>query len=88
MILGLSLSSSCPGLLVTSANDGVIKVWDIINNKEPWSVWEKKTNLGALLCLAPNPDNPFVFAVGGDNKSHNYKIFDLLKIPEGILIYI
>ena len=81
-VIGLSLSSSCPGLLVSAGNDGVIKVWDIINNKEPCSIWEKKTNLGALLCLAPNPDNPFVFAVGGDNKSHNYKIFDLLKIPK------
>ncbi|OAD54395.1 Periodic tryptophan protein 1 like protein [Eufriesea mexicana] len=81
-ITGLSLSSSCPGLLVTSANDGVIKIWDIINNTEPSFVWEKKSNLGALLCLASNPDNPFVFSAGGDNKSHNLKIFDFLEISE------
>lgn len=81
-VTGLSLSSSCPGFLVTAANDGVIKVWDIINHTEPWTVWEKKTNLGALLCLASNPDNPFVFAVGGDHKSHNFKVFDFQEISE------
>lgn len=43
---------------------------------------KKKTNLGGLLCLAPNPDEPFVFSAGGDNKSHNLKIFDLLRISE------
>ncbi|XP_076753690.1 periodic tryptophan protein 1 homolog [Xylocopa sonorina] len=81
-VTGLSLSSSCPGLLVTAANDGVIKVWDIISNLEPCIVWEKKSNLGALLCLAPSPDNPFVFAAGGDNKAHNFKVFDLFEISE------
>lgn len=88
IILGLSLSSSCPGLLVTSANDGIIKVWDIIENTKPSVIWEKKTNLGGLLCLASNPDEPFVFSAGGDNKSHNLKIFDLSRISESMLIYI
>ncbi|CAK9831417.1 Periodic tryptophan protein 1 homolog [Anthophora retusa] len=81
-VTGLSLSSSCPGFLVTSANDGVIKVWDIINNTEPWLVWELKSNLGALLCLASNPDSPFVFAAGGDNKAHNFKVFDFSEISQ------
>ncbi|KAK1119634.1 hypothetical protein K0M31_013054 [Melipona bicolor] len=81
-VTGLSLSSSCCGLLVTSGTDGVIKVWDIINNTEPWFIWETKTNLGSLLCLASNPDSPFIFSAGGDNKSHNYKILDISEIPE------
>ncbi|XP_043262649.1 periodic tryptophan protein 1 homolog [Colletes gigas] len=81
-VTGLSFSSFCSGLLVTSANDGVIKVWDTINHTDPCLVWEKKTNLGAIQCLASNPDDPFVFTVGGDNKSHNLKVFNFLKITE------
>lgn len=81
-VTGLSLSSSCYGLLVTSANDGVIKIWDIINNTEPQLIFEKRSNLGALLCLTPNPDNPFVFAAGGDKKSCNFKVFNFLDISE------
>ncbi|KAK0176489.1 hypothetical protein PV328_000620 [Microctonus aethiopoides] len=79
-ITGLSLSLSCPGLLVTSSDDGVIKVWDAIKPEILEPVWEKKTNLGALQCLAPCPDNPFVFVVGGDHKSHNYKVWNLLEV--------
>ncbi|XP_053970552.1 periodic tryptophan protein 1 homolog isoform X1 [Hylaeus volcanicus] len=81
-VTGLSLSSSCSGLLVTSANDGVIKVWDIINHTDPYLVWEKKSNLGAVQCLASNPDDPFVFIAGGDNKSHNLKVFNFMRITE------
>nr|XP_033335424.1 periodic tryptophan protein 1 homolog [Megalopta genalis] len=81
-VTGLSLSSSCPGFLVTSSNDGVIKVWDIIKHEEPSCVWENKTNLGALLCLASSPNNPLTFSAGGDNKSHNLRIFDFAKIAK------
>ncbi|KAF7386330.1 hypothetical protein HZH68_013462 [Vespula germanica] len=79
-ITGLSLSSSYQGLLVTSSNDSIIKVWDILDSKDPCVIWEKKTNLGALQCLASNPDIPLVFAVGGDNKAHNFKVIDLSEI--------
>lgn len=81
-ITGLSLSQSYQGLLVTASNDGVMKVWDILDNRDPCVVWEKKTNLGALQCLSANPDSPFVFAVGGDNKSQNFKVMDLSEISE------
>ncbi|CAL7951511.1 unnamed protein product [Xylocopa violacea] len=85
-VTGLSLSSACPGLLVSAANDGFIKVWDIISNVEPHFVWEKECNLGAILCVAPNPDNPFVFVGAGDNSSHNLKVFNLLEISEDIKV--
>nr|XP_031827414.1 periodic tryptophan protein 1 homolog [Nomia melanderi] len=81
-VTGLILSTSCPGLLLTSANDGNIKVWDIVKHEEPVCVWEKKTKLGALLCVASNPDNPFIFSAGGDNKSHNFQVFDFSKVTE------
>ncbi|XP_076278825.1 periodic tryptophan protein 1 homolog [Lasioglossum baleicum] len=81
-VTGLTLSSSCPGFLVTTANDGTIKVWDIIKHEEPLRVWESKSNLGALLCLASSPNNPLIFSAGGDNKSHNLRVFDFSKITE------
>ncbi|XP_012288253.1 periodic tryptophan protein 1 homolog [Orussus abietinus] len=81
-ITGLSLSATCPGFLISSSNDGVIKVWDSVNPADTKLVWEKKANLGSLLCTAANPDIPFVFVVGGDNRSHNLKIFDFREISE------
>ncbi|XP_011869774.1 PREDICTED: periodic tryptophan protein 1 homolog [Vollenhovia emeryi] len=79
-VTGLSLSMSCRGLLVSCSNDGVIKVWDI-DQKVPTLVWEQTSNLGAIQCLAANPDNGFIFTVGGDNKAHNFKVLDLMEVP-------
>ncbi|XP_071574920.1 periodic tryptophan protein 1 homolog [Temnothorax nylanderi] len=78
-VAGLSLSTSCRGLLVSCSNDGVIKIWDI-DQKDPTLIWEQTNNLGAIQCLAANPDNGFVFTVGGDNKEHNFKVLDLMEI--------
>ncbi|XP_012267776.2 periodic tryptophan protein 1 homolog [Athalia rosae] len=78
-VTGLILSSSCPGLLVSCSTDSCLKVWDVISNEKPELVWETKTNLGALQCLEASPNSPFMFATGGDNKSHNFKLYDLLE---------
>jgi len=69
-------------LLVSCSNDGVIKIWDI-DQKSPTLIWEQTSNLGAIQCLAANPDNGFVFTVGGDNKEHNFNVLDLMEIPMG-----
>lgn len=74
-------------MLVSCSNDGVIKIWDIIDNRHSMLVWEKKSNLGAIQCLAPNPDNGYVFAAGGDNKSKNFQILDLSEISSGMYRY-
>ncbi|XP_012222088.1 periodic tryptophan protein 1 homolog [Linepithema humile] len=79
-VTGLSLSTSCRGLLVSCSNDSVIKIWDL-NQQSPTLLSEKENNLGAIQCLAANPNNGFVFAVGGDNKAHNFKVLNLMDIP-------
>lgn len=75
---GLQLSCHCPGFMVTSSLDHCIKIWDILDNR-PSLIHEVKLKLGKLHCLAASPDSPFVFFVGGDNKSHNFKIIDLME---------
>lgn len=80
-VSGLSLSASCRGLLVSCSNDGVTKVWDLLDQTAPTVVWEQTSNLGAIQCLAANPDNGFIFVAGGDNKAHNFQVLDLREIP-------
>lgn len=75
---GLALSSQCPGFMVTSSLDQRIKIWDILEH-HPSLIHEVKLKLGKLFCLAASPDSPFVVFVGGDNKSHNFKLFDLME---------
>lgn len=66
---------------MSCSNDGVMKVWDILNQTGPVLVWEQSSNLGAIQCLAANPDNGFIFVTGGDNKAHNFQVLDLREIP-------
>lgn len=80
---GLSLSTSCRGMLVSCSNDGVMKVWDLADQTAPTLVWQQTNHIGAIQCLAANPDSGFVFFAGGDNKENNFKVFDLREIPAG-----
>jgi len=74
---GLCLSSQCPGLMVTASVDECIKVWDIVDH-QPTFVHQTKLKLGKLYSMAESPDSPFVIAVGGDNRNHNYKLYNLM----------
>lgn len=79
-ITGLSFSSQCPGLLLTTSSDGVMKVWDA-NGQSKYGaqmVYEKDLKMGVLHCIEMCPDSPFFFAAGGDNKSNNLTVADLL----------
>lgn len=57
-----------------------MKIWDILDQTAPILAWEQSSNLGAIQCLAANPDNGFIFVAGGDNKAHNFQVLDLREI--------
>lgn len=76
------MSKQCPGFLVTSSPDGLIKTWDC-NEAEAQFVFEKDFGLGTIQCLDLSPDSPFVIAAGGDNKANNFLVYDLRNADVG-----
>lgn len=76
-VTGLALSDGCPGLMVTSSPDEMVKTWDIADLETPKLVYEKVFKMGNIHCLEMCADSPFVLAIGGDNKSNNFTVFDL-----------
>ncbi|XP_077293530.1 PWP1 homolog no child left behind [Arctopsyche grandis] len=78
-VTGLSLSHKCPGLMVTSSNEGNLKVWDV-STSQPELIAEKALAIGAAQCLSSCPENPFVFAAGGDFKAKNFGVWDVTKM--------
>ena len=82
-INGMSMSSQCPGLLFTGSSDKTVKVWDIQNN-QPGCLMEKDLKVGMVHSVHNCPDAPFVFAVGGDNPSHNMHVMDVRESAAGI----
>ena len=85
-INGMSLSTQCPGLLITGSSDKSIKVWDISEDK-PSCLMEKPTNIGLVHSLEVCPDAPFVVALGGDTPSHNLHVMDVRESSKGMYIY-
>jgi len=75
-VTGLTLSSQCPGCLVSVSSDKSMKVWDI-SGDTPEFVMEKPAKMGVLQAVAGCPDAPFVVAMAGDKPSQNFKIFDI-----------
>jgi len=75
-VTGLALSSQCPGCLLTSSQDRMLKVWDI-SDQAPHFVAERDMKLGLLHDLGSCPDAPFVVCVGGDKKDDNFKVWDI-----------
>ncbi|KAF4514024.1 UNVERIFIED_CONTAM: hypothetical protein B566_EDAN018674 [Ephemera danica] len=62
-VTGLSLSCSCPGLLVTGSMDGRLLIWDILDASQdapPTLVDEKALSVGAIYTVQTSPDAPFV----------------------------
>lgn len=70
-----SLNRNC---LVTVSADKSLKVWNISSaEKASFVVEHPKTKVGRILSLAAHPDDPFVFAIGGDASSDNYRVMDI-----------
>ncbi len=82
---GLALSSQCPGCLVTSSQDKTFKVWDIQSEK-PSYITEHDFKLGNIYVTAACPDAPFAFCIGGDDKSSNFKVWDIRQAAAGTYI--
>lgn len=78
-VTGVALSSQCPGMLLTAGGDGCLKTWDIVEGTPSLVYSHDQTNLGSLLCLDACPDLPFVVTIGGDNKSHNFTVVNVLN---------
>lgn len=78
----MSLSSQCPGLLVTGSSDKTMKVWDV-SGASPTCLEERDAKIGMVHCLEGCPDAPFVFAFGGDTPSHNMHVMDVREASTG-----
>ena len=80
---GLALSHQCPGCLVTASQDKMFKVWDIQSGK-PSFVAEHDFQIGGHYVTAACPDAPFAFCMGADNRSENFKVWDIRQSAAGM----
>ncbi|CAG9820209.1 unnamed protein product [Phaedon cochleariae] len=76
-VTGLTISSQCPGLLLTASPDEMVKTWDFTLDSPPKLVNEREFKMGNIHCLELCPDSPFVITLGGDKKSNNFTVYDL-----------
>uniref|UniRef100_A0A182QJ92 Uncharacterized protein n=1 Tax=Anopheles farauti TaxID=69004 RepID=A0A182QJ92_9DIPT len=76
-VTGLVLSARVKGMLSTASADGVLKVWDI-DEKDARLVYMKNPKIGVIQCLDECNENPFTLAMGGDLKTKNFTVVNLL----------
>ena len=85
----MSLSSQCPGCLVTVSSDKSLKVWDVSSSSSsPECVLERAMRLGELHSLDGCPDAPFVVCVGGDLARDNLRVWDVREAAAGEIIIV
>ncbi|XP_076312547.1 periodic tryptophan protein 1 homolog [Tachypleus tridentatus] len=73
---GLSLSVLQPRCLVTGSPDNTVKIWDV-QKEQAILVEQRNFKLGAIYTVKPSPDSAFVIAIGGDNRSDSFKVWDI-----------
>ncbi|ETN67655.1 wd-repeat protein [Anopheles darlingi] len=76
-VTGLVLSTAVKGMLSTASADGTMKVWDI-DAHDARLVYKKNPKIGVIQCLDECQENPFTLAMGGDLKSKNFCVVNLL----------
>uniref|UniRef100_A0A2M4ACQ3 Putative wd40 repeat-containing protein n=1 Tax=Anopheles triannulatus TaxID=58253 RepID=A0A2M4ACQ3_9DIPT len=76
-VTGLVLSAGVKGMLSTASADGTMKVWDI-DAHDARLVYKKNPKIGVIQCLDECQENPFTLAMGGDLKSKNFCVVNLL----------
>ncbi|XP_053674920.1 periodic tryptophan protein 1 homolog [Anopheles nili] len=76
-ITGLVLSTRVKGMLSTASADGSLKVWDI-NEQDARLVYKRNPKIGVIQCMDECQDNPFTLALGGDLKTKNFSVINLL----------
>ncbi|XP_055593668.1 periodic tryptophan protein 1 homolog [Uranotaenia lowii] len=76
-ITGLMLSGKVPGMLSTASADGTLKVWDF-DEQDARLVYKKNPKIGVIQCLDECPENPYLLALGGDLKTKNFTVINLL----------
>uniref|UniRef100_A0A182RXF8 WD repeat-containing protein 55 homolog n=1 Tax=Anopheles funestus TaxID=62324 RepID=A0A182RXF8_ANOFN len=76
-VTGLVLSAQIKGMLSTASADGTLKVWDI-TSQDARMVYKKNPKIGVIQCLDACNESPFTLAMGGDLKTHNFSVVNLL----------
>ena len=70
-------------MLLTAGGDGYVKSWDIVEGTPSLVYTHDQKRLGSILCMDACPDLPFAVAIGGDNRSHNFAVVDVLNSTAG-----
>ena len=77
-VTGIVQSPVRKDCLVTTSSDKTLKIWNISSgDRASFVVQHPKVNVGKILTLTASPDDPFVFAIGGDAKSNNFRVLDI-----------
>lgn len=76
-ISGIVANPSQAQMLTTTSVDSVLKVWRYNESTAPRMVYENALGIGRAQCAAMNPDNGFILATGGDNKTKQLRVVDV-----------